>query len=201
MRRADGAAGRALLPLLQVQVERLHADVVAHQVLKLRGHENTLVFQRPEILTAFNCACARHVQRTVCTESMSNLQVKRFCGSSHHGLGSTGTYLSDDVLHHFVHGEGDIGVDAEELAHRVLVLRRLEVPVQQVLHHVQEVRVVLVRLHFACSRNSCVKLCVANALQRVATHSLKGARDQKQKVRAQATITCSVQLMILSCSL
>ena len=57
------------------------------------------------------------------------------------------TYLSDDVLDELVDGEADVGVDGEHLPQRVLVLRGLQVAVQEAAHHVQEGRVVLLQLH------------------------------------------------------
>lgn len=56
-------------------------------------------------------------------------------------------HLAHDVLHQLVHGEADVGVDGEHLPQGVLVLRGVDVPVQQAPHHVQEGWVVLLQLH------------------------------------------------------
>ena len=57
------------------------------------------------------------------------------------------TDLPDDVLYELVECEGDVGVDAKQLPQRVLVRTGLQVTVQHVAHHVEEVRVVVLRLH------------------------------------------------------
>lgn len=56
------------------------------------------------------------------------------------------TDLSDNALDELVHGEGSVGVDGEHLPEGVLVLGGLHVTVQEVPHHLQEGRVVV--LHF-----------------------------------------------------
>lgn len=66
--------------------------------------------------------------------------------------GSAGSHLSDDALDQLVHGEGDVGVDGEHLAQGILILRRVHVPIQEVAHHVQEGRVIILNIDVHCSR-------------------------------------------------
>ena len=56
-------------------------------------------------------------------------------------------YLSYDVLYQLVHGECDVCVDVEQFTQRVLKDAGLEVTVQDVLDHVEEVRVVILWLY------------------------------------------------------
>lgn len=60
--------------------------------------------------------------------------------------------LADDVLDKLVHGEGDVGVDGEHLPQGVLVLSRLHVSIQEVPHHLQEHRVVILHVDVHCWR-------------------------------------------------
>ncbi len=57
------------------------------------------------------------------------------------------TDLSDYVLDELVHGEGDVGVNGEHLSERILVLRRLHIPIQQITHHLQKRRVIILHIY------------------------------------------------------
>lgn len=48
------------------------------------------------------------------------------------------TDLSDYVLDELVHSEGDVGVNGEHLSERILIVRRLHIPIQQITHHLQK---------------------------------------------------------------
>lgn len=61
------------------------------------------------------------------------------------------SYLADNILHQFVHSKANVGVDGEHLPQCVLVLRWVNVPIQQAPHHIQERRVVLLQFHFTWS--------------------------------------------------
>lgn len=53
-------------------------------------------------------------------------------------------------LSYLIQGECNVCVDAEHLPQRVLVRLTVHVPVKDVFHHVEEGRVVILRVDFVC---------------------------------------------------
>lgn len=68
------------------------------------------------------------------------------------------SYLADNILHQFVHSKANIGMDSEHLPQSVLVLRWVNIPIQQTPHHIQECGVVLLQLHFTWVGEKCSRL-------------------------------------------
>lgn len=64
------------------------------------------------------------------------------------------TDLSGYILDEFVHGEGDVGVNGEHLSQGILILRRLHIPIQQVTHHLQKRRVIILHIHIHWNRKT-----------------------------------------------
>lgn len=87
-----------------------------------------------------------------CTTGLSEtrLAIEGRCAAHKHSAQDQTSYLADNILHQLVHSEADVGVDGEHLPQRVLVLRGVDVPVQQAPHHVQEGGVVFLQLHLTC---------------------------------------------------
>lgn len=87
-----------------------------------------------------------------CTTGLSDthLAIEGRCVAHEHSAQDQMSYLADDILHQLVHSKADVGVDGEHLPQSVLVLRGVDVPVQQTPHHVQEGRVVFLQLHLTC---------------------------------------------------
>ncbi len=71
-------------------------------------------------------------------------------------------YLSDHVLDQFIHSEANVGINTKHLPHGILIDTSLHVTIQHTLHHVKEVRVVLLWFHFTyknshqCQINKCL---------------------------------------------
>lgn len=75
-----------------------------------------------------------------------------FCTQDTHPPAFASSHLSNDALDQLVHGKGDVGVNGEHFTQGVLVLRRVHVPVQEVAHHVQEGRVIILNINVHCNK-------------------------------------------------
>ena len=68
------------------------------------------------------------------------------------------SYLADNILHQFVHSKANIGMDSEHLPQSVLILRWVNIAIQQTPHHIQERRVVLLQFHLTWVGEKCSHL-------------------------------------------
>ena len=112
--------------------------------------------------------------------------------------------LAHTVVHDLVEGEHDVGVYAEHLAQRVLVLGAVHVAVEQIAHVVQEGRIVLVggelagvaqleRLGHRLVARLRLERLLLGQLQRVLVHLVQAFAQQLMVAKEQVPMLVHIE--------